>query len=424
MAHGTTYRVKVYLFAAIALLAIRVSLGSIFASASDITPQSVAAGVNNERSQRNIATLNYNNDLAEAAQTKAADMIARNYFAHVDPDGNYIWPTIVADGYTPYTTLGENLAINFPDTESLMSAWIDSPTHRENILNAAFQDQGAGYSTGNVAAGQYSDAIANTFGALAVKPAPKAPAPTPAPVKAAAPAPAKSPVPAPTKPTPAPTPAPVKTPTPTPAPVTAPVETAPPASPNNTSQNSLGISTNEGLSTAAVNEQTISIVPSIVNGQLDLHATFEVTGNSSSVTASVLGTTVQFQNQGNGIYSGDVMLEQYDKYTSQDMTIAVTDTAKHESDTIVPLKNYPLPPSQNPASIANIAQQVKNPDLYTLYKYIIYAFAVLFFAMVIADSVLFKKTRKLAALLTDMSHWNVPMVLLAVGTFMTIWWWH
>ncbi len=179
------------------MLFTRLGLGSIFTSASDITPESVSAGVNNERSTRSIPTLNYNSDLAEAAAYKAQDMITRDYFAHQDPDGNYIWPTDVADGYTPYTILGENLAINFPDTDSLMSAWMDSPEHRTNILNPAFQDQGAGVASGNTSQGQYSISIANEFGALAVvqKAAPPAPKPTPTPAQKTTPLPTVTPTP-------------------------------------------------------------------------------------------------------------------------------------------------------------------------------------------------------------------------------------
>ena len=102
-----------------------------------------------------------------AAQSKTDDMQARHYFAHVDPDGHYIWDKIVADGYTPYLELGENLAIEFYDTDSLISAWMNSPEHRANILNDGFQDQGMGLTFGNPATGQYHSAIANTFGTLA-----------------------------------------------------------------------------------------------------------------------------------------------------------------------------------------------------------------------------------------------------------------
>lgn len=149
--------------------------------ASDLTADNILQAINSQRSSRNLVTLNTNSMLSSAAQSKTDDMQARHYFAHVDPDGNYIWPKIVAAGYTPYLQLGENLAIEFYDTESLVNAWMNSPTHRANILNDGFRDQGMGLNFGDSNAGQYHSIIANTFGTLlaAKKTQAQAPAPQP-----------------------------------------------------------------------------------------------------------------------------------------------------------------------------------------------------------------------------------------------------
>ncbi|MBI5530864.1 MAG: CAP domain-containing protein [Candidatus Doudnabacteria bacterium] len=136
--------------------------------ASDLTTDSILTAVNRERSLRNLVLLNTNSKLTSAAQSKADDMQARHYFAHVDPDGHYIWDKIVAAGYSPYSQLGENLAIEFYDTESLMAAWMNSPTHRANVLQEGFRDQGMGLTFGDTSLNQYHSAVANTFGTLAV----------------------------------------------------------------------------------------------------------------------------------------------------------------------------------------------------------------------------------------------------------------
>lgn len=136
--------------------------------ASDLTTDNILIAINQQRSLRNLTILNYNDKLTVAAQSKADDMIARHYFSHTDPEGNYIWPKIVAAGYTPYTQLGENLAIEFYDTGSLIAAWMNSPTHRANILQENFRDQGMGLNFGDAALNQYHSAVVNTFGALAV----------------------------------------------------------------------------------------------------------------------------------------------------------------------------------------------------------------------------------------------------------------
>lgn len=156
--------------------------------ASDLTTSNILSAINKERTLRNLVTLNENNLLDQAAQYKADDMQARHYFAHIDPDGHYIWDKIVALGYTPYLQLGENLAINFYDTESLVSAWMQSPTHRENILNSGFRDQGMGVNLGNTNDNEYYSAIANTFGTLATKAATITPLPPPSPKPASKPA--------------------------------------------------------------------------------------------------------------------------------------------------------------------------------------------------------------------------------------------
>lgn len=182
--------------------------------ASDLTLENILNAINKERSLRNLVLLNTDSRLSLAAQGKAADMEARHYFSHTDPEGNYIWPKIVAAGYTPYLQLGENLAIEFYNTDSLVNAWMNSPTHRANVLNEGFRDQGMGLEFGNADAGQYHSAITNTFGTLAIKKAASSPA-----VKSET-APAPKPATKPATQTPPPTPAPATTPAPAPTPAT------------------------------------------------------------------------------------------------------------------------------------------------------------------------------------------------------------
>ncbi len=157
--------------------------------AADLTPPAIAGAVNRERDIRHIVTLRTDDRLARAAQYKSDDMQARRYFDHVDPDGHYIWNRIVAEGYTPYIQLGENLAVEFYSVDSLVSAWMNSPTHRDNLLQEGFRDQGVGLAFGKPQDGQFYSAVANTFGRLQQKKteAPAAAAPQPK----AAPPPAK-----------------------------------------------------------------------------------------------------------------------------------------------------------------------------------------------------------------------------------------
>ncbi len=193
------------------LVLLKINLSLLFPShptlASDLSLQNILNAVNEQRALRNLVTLNTNSKLSYAGQSKANDMQARHYFSHTDPDGKYIWDKIVAAGYTPYAQLGENLAIEFYDTESLIAAWMNSPTHRANILQEGFKDQGMGLAFGDSAVGQYHSAIANTFGALASAPQQKAPPPAPRAIVPPSPAPVPPVIP-PAPPTPLPPPTP------------------------------------------------------------------------------------------------------------------------------------------------------------------------------------------------------------------------
>jgi hypothetical protein len=122
--------------------------------------------INTERSQRNIGTVGTNAKLTTAAQAKSSDMLARSYFAHIDPDGNYVWPRIESAGYKPFLSLGENLAMDFTSPDELIAAWMNSPTHRANLLNEKFNDQGLALSSGAYEPGHDTTIVVSLFGAL------------------------------------------------------------------------------------------------------------------------------------------------------------------------------------------------------------------------------------------------------------------
>jgi len=79
--------------------------------------------------------------LDAAAKQKAEDMFQNNYFSHFSPTGVSPWYWINKSGYN-YHYAGENLAMNFIDSEEVVRAWLNSPGHRENLLNKNYQDIG------------------------------------------------------------------------------------------------------------------------------------------------------------------------------------------------------------------------------------------------------------------------------------------
>ncbi len=101
----------------------------------------VLAMINAERRTHGIAPLMRSDALDRAAFNKAADMLAARYFAHSDPSGRQPWVWLDAVGYE-YRFAGENLAIGFRDERLQHKAWMESLTHRRNILDPAYTETG------------------------------------------------------------------------------------------------------------------------------------------------------------------------------------------------------------------------------------------------------------------------------------------
>lgn len=110
--------------------------------AAELTGSSIFSAINTERAVRQEASLKPSTALVKAAQAKATDMAQNAYFAHVSPIGRNSWDFIGRAG--GYHIVGENLAVDFGDTESLITAWMNSPTHRANILDKEWKYTGIG----------------------------------------------------------------------------------------------------------------------------------------------------------------------------------------------------------------------------------------------------------------------------------------
>lgn len=102
---------------------------------------------NNSRQSENLSILQENPLLDVAAKMKAEDMAINSYFAHTSPNGLEPWYWLEKVGYE-YVYAGENLAINFSDSEDVIKAWMNSPTHRQNILGQNFTEMGIATAKG------------------------------------------------------------------------------------------------------------------------------------------------------------------------------------------------------------------------------------------------------------------------------------
>ena len=107
-----------------------------------LNQQDIFIIVNKERAAAGLLPLTYNKRLSAIAEIKAVDMINKQYFAHVAPDGTDIAVLAKRYGYL-YLNLGENLAMgDFVSSAEVMDGWMNSPGHRANILNKSYTEIG------------------------------------------------------------------------------------------------------------------------------------------------------------------------------------------------------------------------------------------------------------------------------------------
>ena len=117
--------------------------------AANISIEDVVRLTNEKRAQAGLPPLAFNPDLANAAKAKGDDMVAKDYWAHVAPDGTQPWYFFNLVGYK-YRYAGENLAKDFSTAQSAVDAWMASPTHKENLLSAKYDDIGIAVVEGDV----------------------------------------------------------------------------------------------------------------------------------------------------------------------------------------------------------------------------------------------------------------------------------
>jgi len=117
--------------------------------AANITPEAIIRLTNVERKNLGLTELSENKLLSEAASQKAADMFAFNYWAHVSPSGRTPWTFFSDVGYK-YQYAGENLARDFKDSPSVVQAWMNSPSHKENVISAKYKEIGVAVVNGTL----------------------------------------------------------------------------------------------------------------------------------------------------------------------------------------------------------------------------------------------------------------------------------
>ena len=126
------------------------------AAGQELTKQNILIRINNARIDAGLQPLREVAALDASATLKVNDEVKGAYFAHTSPTGIAYFNFITQAGYS-YTRAGENLAeveLDPPAGESvwtaedLQNAWMESPTHRANILKPEYTEIGVSVATG------------------------------------------------------------------------------------------------------------------------------------------------------------------------------------------------------------------------------------------------------------------------------------
>lgn len=118
------------------------------AQATEITPEILIKFTNKERAKNNLEPLSYSHILEKAAKNKADDLLGKQYFSHTSPDNKTFIKWIKEVNYD-YIYAGENLAMDFISSEGVIKAWMESESHKKNILSPNYSEIAIALSKGN-----------------------------------------------------------------------------------------------------------------------------------------------------------------------------------------------------------------------------------------------------------------------------------
>jgi len=108
---------------------------------------SACALVNQMRVQNGLKPLNIDENLSVKARIKSNDMKANKYFSHNSPTYGSPFNMMQSLGIA-YRSAGENIAKGYTSAEAVVNAWMNSPSHKANILSSKYTSMGIGYVDG------------------------------------------------------------------------------------------------------------------------------------------------------------------------------------------------------------------------------------------------------------------------------------
>lgn len=126
---------------------LKIDNGTVFAAS--LNSDSIIELTNKERQKSGLNSLTKNQKLVNAAIAKGNNMLKYQYWSHYGPNGETPWMFIENAGYK-YVYAGENLAKDFLSEKDVVTAWMNSTTHKANILNPTFREIGVAYVSGKL----------------------------------------------------------------------------------------------------------------------------------------------------------------------------------------------------------------------------------------------------------------------------------
>ena len=124
----------------------------------------MAVAINRVRIEYGVPPLKLNLDLCRAAQRMSDEILLTGNFSHIDAEGRRADARALQVSYE-FEWLGENLAAGQTTLERALQAWLDSPGHRENLLNPEYREMGLGYT--RMAGSRYGVCWAQLLGSRA-----------------------------------------------------------------------------------------------------------------------------------------------------------------------------------------------------------------------------------------------------------------
>ncbi len=103
--------------------------------------------INRQRATNGLESLTWSDDAARIARLHSENMANYNFFSHAGLDGSMVNDRADSFGVRKWRAIGENIAYNqgFENpVEFAVERWMQSPKHRDNLLNSRWKESGIG----------------------------------------------------------------------------------------------------------------------------------------------------------------------------------------------------------------------------------------------------------------------------------------